>query len=83
MQPMFAVQRDVVQFPLRRLRFTRIFLRLVTHFASANPAGTARCRQRQPSRQMNRLLSDRQRVDFRSARGRAQENGCRAHKDFE
>ncbi len=28
-----AVQRDVVQFPLCRLRFTRVFLRLVAHFA--------------------------------------------------
>lgn len=61
-----TVQRNVVQFPLCSLCFTRIFLRLVTHFAQIRLAEQCVAVSAQFAVEANQiaLFGDDQRVDF-------------------
>ncbi|WP_227509158.1 succinate--CoA ligase subunit beta, partial [Klebsiella aerogenes] len=61
-----AVERNVVQFPLRRLSFARIFLRLVAHFTQIRLAEQRVAVSAQFTVEADQvaLLGDNQRVDF-------------------
>ena len=79
-----AVQRDIVQLPLRRLSLARVFLRLVEHFAQVRLAEQRVAVSAQFTVETNQvaLLSDHQRVDFDQRQIALKENGRQAHKDF-
>ena len=79
-----TVQRNVVQFPLCSLCFTRIFLRLVTHFAQIRLAEQCVAVSAQFAVEANQiaLFGDDQRVDFDQRQVALQENGRQAHEDF-
>ena len=79
-----TVQRNVVQFPLRRLSFTRVFLRLVAHFTQVRLAEQRVAVSAQFTVEADQiaLLSDNQRVDFNQRQVTLKENGRQAHENF-
>ena len=79
-----AVQRDVVQFPLRSLRFARIFLRLVAHFAQIRLAEQRVAVSAQLAVEADQiaLFGDNQRVDLDQRQVALKENGRQAHENF-
>ena len=79
-----AVQRDVVQFPLRRLRFTWVFLRLIAHFAQIRLAEQRVAVSAQFAVEADQvaLLGDHQRVDLDQRQVALKENGRQTHENL-
>jgi len=79
-----AIQRHVVQFPLSSLCFTRVFLRLVTHFAQIWLAeqGIAVSTQFAIEADQIALSGDHQRVDLDQRQIALQEDGRQTHEDL-
>ncbi|MNB69504.1 hypothetical protein D3C75_160340 [compost metagenome] len=79
-----AIQRHVVQFPLCSLRFTRIFLRLIAHFAQIGLAEQCVAVSAQFTVEADQvaLSGDHQRVNFDQRQIALKEDVCQAHKDL-
>ena len=79
-----AIQRHVVQFPLCSLRFTRIFLRLVAHFAQIGLAEQRVAVSAQLAVEADQVAlgGDHQRVDLDQRQIALQEDGRQTHEDL-
>ena len=79
-----TVQRHVVQLPLSSLRFTRVFLRLVAHFAQIRLAEQRVAVSAQLAVEADQIAlgRDHQRVDLDQRQIALQENGRQTHEDL-
>ncbi|MNZ97701.1 hypothetical protein D3C78_1169540 [compost metagenome] len=79
-----AIQRHVVQFPLCSLRFTRVFLRLIAHFAQVRLAEQRVTVSAQFAVEADQiaLRGNNQRVDFDQRQIALEENLRQAHEDL-
>nr|GME07389.1 Uncharacterised protein [Ipomoea batatas] len=79
-----AFQRNIVQFPLCRVRFTRIFLAWIAHFTQLwlTEQGIAIGTQFAIQTDQVALLGDHQRVDLNHRQIALQEHGGQTHENF-